>query len=148
MVAIIGVAGLAGCGRQVSITPPADPPPGCLALSENVPDTVDGAGRRPTTPESSATAAWGEPPIVMRCGVQRPGALTPTSVLLEIDAVGWLPEPLEAGIVFTSVDWPSAEEPIYVEVAIPDAYASPGSIVADLTAALATTVMQTRATGS
>lgn len=75
----------------------------------------------------------------MRCGVSRPAAATPTAVLLEVDTIGWLPETLDAGIVFTSIDWPTSEEPIYIEVAIPDAYASPGSVVADLTSALTLT---------
>ncbi len=136
LVGFIGVLGLAGCGRQVAVTPPADILPACQALAENLPETLDGAGRRPTTPDSAATAAWGEPPLVMRCGVDRPEALTATSVLLEVNSVGWLPEPLEAGIIFTAVDWPSAEDPIFVEISIPDVYASPGSVVADLTAAL------------
>lgn len=138
-VVALTVFGVTGCGRQVSVTPPADPPAACAALAQNLPDTLDGAGRRPTTPDSPATAAWGEPPIVMRCGVPRPAAATPTAVLLEVDTIGWLPEPLDAGIVFTSIDWPTSEEPIYIEVAIPDAYASPGSVVADLTSALTLT---------
>lgn len=138
-IGILSLVGLSGCGRQVAVTAPSDPPTACRELQANLPDTLDGAGRRPTTPDSPATAAWGEPPLVMRCGVPRPPALEPTSVLLDVDSVGWLPEPLEAGTLFTSVDWPTSEQPVYVEIAIPDAYAAPGSIVADLTAALTAT---------
>lgn len=125
--------------------PPPQAPPACAELVAALPDTVDGAGTRPTSPQSAATAAWGEPPIVLRCGVARPAAVTPTSVLLEVDGIGWFPEPLEAGTVFTAVQLDGLEfdglegfdDPaLYLEVIIPDAYTSPGGIIADISSAL------------
>ena len=148
LVATLLTAGLAvtGCGRQVAVEPPPQAPPICADLVAALPDTVDGAGRRPTTPDSPATAAWGEPPIVVRCGVPRPSALTPTSVLLEVGGIGWLPEPLSAGTVFTAVEFASADLDgagaalPFVEVAIPEAYLSPGGIIADISGAVASSL--------
>jgi hypothetical protein len=139
------VAGLAltGCGRQVAVEPPQQAPAICSDLVAGLPETVDGAGRRPTTPASPATAAWGEPPIVVRCGVARPAALTSTSVLLEVEGIGWLPEPLAAGTLFTAVEFPDSEPGQasvlpFLEVAIPQEYQSPGGIIADISAAITT----------
>jgi hypothetical protein len=142
--ALIAVVLASGCGRQVAVEPPPQLTPGCSERVAALPDIVDGAGRRPTSPRSEATAAWGEPPIVLRCGVARPSALESTSVLLEVDGIGWFPEPLEAGTVFTAVTFdPEAfdsdgfvdTEP-FIEVIIPDAYSSPGGIIADISSAL------------
>lgn len=151
------LATMTGCGRQVAIEPPPDPPPICADLIENLPDSVDGSGRRPTSPDSDATAAWGEPPIVLRCGVPRPDALDSTSVLFDVDGIPWFPEDLQAGVVFTTIipvglpvgpdpstipdsDDPASDDPTsgyaYVEVIVPAAYPSPGSVIADLTPAL------------
>ena len=139
----LGVLVLCGCGRQVAVTPPevtdgtnAGIPQACQRVEPELPDTVDGAGRRPTTPDSPATAAWGDPAITWRCGVPRPSALTATSVLIEVGGISWLPEELTAGTLFTAVEWPDGERPVYAEVAIPDAYAAPGGILADLAPAL------------
>lgn len=140
---VIGLI-LTGCGRQVAVEPPSQPPAICSALVAGLPPAVDGAGQRPTTPDSPATAAWGEPPIVLRCGVSPPAALSPTSVLLEVDGIGWLPEPLEAGTVFTAVEFDGGElggedaSTLFIEVVIPQAYASPGGIIADISSGLRT----------
>lgn len=138
---VVGLV-LSGCGRQVAVEPPPQPPEICSDLVAGLPPAVDGAGQRPTTPASPATAAWGEPPIVLRCGVSRPAALSPTSVLLEVDGIGWLPEPLEAGTVFTAVEFdgagPGGEDAstLFIEVVIPQAYPSPGGIIADISSGL------------
>ena len=141
--ALVAALALTGCGRQVAVEPPQQPPAICSDLIDALPETVDGAGRRPTTPASPATAAWGEPPIVVRCGVAQPAALTSTSVLLEVNGIGWLPEPLAAGTLFTAVEFPDSEpgqasELPFVEVAIPQEYQSPGGIISDISAAITT----------
>jgi hypothetical protein len=140
VIALVAIATLSACGRQVSVEPPnpstADVMQRCSQLVAALPDTVDGAARRPTTPESPTTAAWGEPPIVLRCGVSAPSAFTPTSTVVEIGGIAWFPEELTAGVIFTTTDWPSDAEAIYVEVAVPDRYESPAAIVTDISMAL------------
>lgn len=131
-VAVCAVALLGACGRQVGVAPPDSPAPACAAV--RLPETVAGAGLRPTGEDG--TAAWGEPPITWRCGVARPAALQPTSTLLDVDGVGWLPIAGQGGSAFIAVDWPTTESPVYVEVVVPDAYDSPGSILAEVSDAL------------
>ena len=114
------------------MAPPESPAPACSSIS--YPETVAGAGRRPTTQEG--TAAWGEPPITLRCGVPRPSALVPTSPLIDVDGIGWLPIEGQGGSAFVAVDWPSEQAPVYVEVIVPAAYAAPADVLADISPAL------------
>lgn len=131
-VAIALLLTLAACGRQVAVPAPDAPSSACTAIT--LPDTVAGAGARPT--EAPDTAAWGEPPITWRCGVQRPAALTATSRLLEVGGVGWLPIDGVGGTGFVATTWPTPDAPVYVEVLVPDAYAAPADVLADLSPAL------------
>jgi hypothetical protein len=136
VLAVALVALMSACGRQVAVDPP-EPDSAyvgqqCDELASGLPQTVDGAGRRPTTPNIPSTAAWGEPPIVLRCGVQRPAAFSPTSTVVDVAGITWFPEELTAGVLFTAVDWPSSGQPVFIEVAIPDRYESPAAIITDI----------------
>lgn len=124
--------GLSACGRTVAVPAPDSPSPVCTEVT--LPETVNGAGLRPTS--EPGTAAWGEPPITWRCGVPRPGQLAADSALLEVDGIAWLPVPAQGGDVFYAVSWPTADAPVYVEVAVPDAYAAPADVLLDLAPAL------------
>lgn len=111
-------------------TPDAATQDVCSALSARLPDTVAGLDRRTTTPPTSNTAAWGDPPIVLRCGVPRPAALTATSQLYTVDGVDWFPEALTEGTLLTTYG-----RTAYVEVTVPRTYPA-GAAVSDLTAAI------------
>lgn len=114
---------LSGCSAAVSVTPPAVPSPPvaavCAALQKALPDTLAGQPRRDTTPTSSLTAAWGDPPIVLRCGGPAPPGLTPTSQVTNVNGVDWFPEPLTAGYRFTTTG-----RTAYVELVVPTRYAA------------------------
>lgn len=82
-----------------------------------LPGTVADQQRRDVS--SAGAAAWGDPPITLRCGVDLPAAYTPTSRLIDADGVAWLSESVDGGSRFTSVrtsprievSVPSAQEP-------------------------------------
>ncbi|TKV61428.1 DUF3515 domain-containing protein [Nakamurella flava] len=86
--------------------------PACVALMRALPDqlagldrrTVSGLGALPDVSGSAtsapadqadldvgAVAAWGEPPVVLRCGVQTPTELTCSAPVQVVDGVTWLP---------------------------------------------------------
>ena len=131
--ALAAAALVSGCGRQVAVPAPDAPAPACDQVT--IPATVSGAGLRPTT--EPGTAAWGEPPITYRCGVDRPAALAPTSRLLDVGGIGWLPIEGAGGTGFIAVTWPAQSEPVYVEVLVPAEYAAPADVLIDISAALA-----------
>jgi hypothetical protein len=98
----------------VAVDVPDAPGPGCARLHEALPDEVDGRDRRDTEPASRRTAAWGDPPLLLRCGVPRPPGLTPTSEVLEVDGVEWFLTERSRAFVFTTV-----RRTPYVEVRVP-----------------------------
>lgn len=69
-----------------------------------------------TEPDSPYVVAWGDPPVVLRCGVARPAGLTPGSseLVFITGGVYWLPVQDKSSTVFTSVD-----RSVYVEVRVP-----------------------------
>ncbi len=115
---------------------PYEPVPGtaqvCAALLEVLPDTVLDAERREVEPGDVPAAAWGSPPIVLRCGVPSP---PPGDALMEVNGVAWLPTPGAGGSFLTTTG-----RVAYVEVAVPEAYDPPANAVVDLAAAVEATV--------
>jgi hypothetical protein len=108
----VGMAALtlaaAGCTGQVAVSPPPPPAPqaarACAALAQALPAELDPIGaRRKVTPASQLTAAWGDPPAALRCGVDRPRALTATATLVTVNGVDWFAEELTQGSLMTTV---------------------------------------------
>jgi hypothetical protein len=87
----------------VPVRVPDGPAAGCGPLHDALPQSLDGRHRAGTRPSSTRTAAWGHPPVVLRCGVGRPAGLTATSQVIEVNGVEWfLTEPTPP-YVFTTV---------------------------------------------
>ena len=126
-----------------------DPAPGaeaartCAALVDALPSSVDGAQRRDVEPAGVAAAAWGDPAIVLRCGVRRPDGLDEFATCQEANGVGWyVPEEQITGsplpLTITTVD-----REVYVEVSLPEESWPPANAMVDLAAAIKQTVPQT-----
>ncbi len=109
-----GPVGLAG------VPAPAADSADCLRLIAALPEKLDGGEhgtlerRQLAAPAPAGAAAWGEPPVVLRCGLERPPDLTATSRLLAISGVQFLEIPHPG----TST-WVAVDRPVYVVVALP-----------------------------
>jgi hypothetical protein len=105
---------LSACGSEpaVRVAVPEGPGSGCARLADRLPDELDGRDRRDTAPSSSRTAAWGDPAVVLRCGVDRPAGLTGKEEIV-VDGVGWVLAERRAAYVFTT-----AELGTYVQVRV------------------------------
>ncbi|RZS39275.1 uncharacterized protein DUF3515 [Herbihabitans rhizosphaerae] len=96
----------------VPVPAPAADSPDCASLLPALPAVVVSNGeqwpRLPLAePAPRATAAWGTPtgdPAILRCGLDRPAELTPTSALREVNGVRWLPVSREDATTFWAVD--------------------------------------------
>ena len=92
---IVGLATLAGCGSSNRVAVDAPRPTGqiasaCANLIARLPDDLAvGERRRPTRPTSPYTAAFGDPPVIVRCGVAIP-RYDPTADVLTVGGVEWL----------------------------------------------------------
>lgn len=117
----------------VSVAPP--PPPNattqaaCTKVLAQLPVTLDYGGTtlvaRPALSTSTFVTAWGDPAVVLRCGVGRPSALMPGNAtqIFSADGAGgvfWLPVRTSSHTVWTSVD-----RAVYIEVTVPNAYRTP-----------------------
>ncbi|MDQ3463184.1 MAG: DUF3515 domain-containing protein [Actinomycetota bacterium] len=99
------------------VTPDADRL--CPTLMGGLPLVLADSQARPVRSASAYAAAWGDPPIVLRCGVPAPPELAADSSLLQINGVAWFTEPGEDGTVWTAVD-----REVYVDVQVPSGQAS------------------------
>jgi hypothetical protein len=112
---------LGGCGSGVLVDAyPTEPGSDavCGPLLADLPPTVDGLERRDLDQDVPA-AAWGDPPVVLRCGVPTPEAFGPTSRCDVVDGVDWFSERTADGVLLTtvgraanvSVDVPAVHDP-------------------------------------
>ncbi|WP_326781386.1 DUF3515 domain-containing protein [Streptomyces longwoodensis] len=133
---LIGLPALAlllitvGCSSADDGASAAVPRPGaraaalCRTLDGVLPATVDDESREDPEPASQLTAGWGNPAIILRCGVPRPPkmvdpsvsqGLDPDAVAGGVDGVDWLMEKADGGVYrFTT-----ASRLAYVEVTVP-----------------------------
>jgi hypothetical protein len=106
---------------------------GCTAVLQVLPERLAGLAPRVvhSTPSSSFVVAWGDPPIVLRCGVPRPASLRPgdTELLTGVNGVFFSKRTDGDASVFTVVD-----RAVYIEVRVPAKYG--GGPLAPLAAAI------------
>ena len=126
--------GVAGCGSRVSVEPTgvggADRE-ACERLVADLPERVSDQPRRETE-DDALGAAWGDPPIVLRCGVGTPEGYDKFSGCQTVNGLDWfVPEDTitdqGADVVLTTI----GREPA-VEVAVPAAYRPPVATMVDL----------------
>jgi hypothetical protein len=120
---------LSGCSSAVEVGGPTRGPAQCRALVRELPDTVDGQTRRDVQPQQALAAAWGDPAIVLRCGVPAPGALTAASSCAEVNGVGWFAEQRADAWRFTTIG-----RSANVQVQVPYDYQPAADALVDLAA--------------
>jgi uncharacterized protein DUF3515 len=125
---VVGVLIAAAMVRAQALDPlglavvpaPASGSADCVRLLTALPEELEGgelgtlAHRRLAAPVPAGAAGWGEPPVVLRCGLDRPAALTATSRLLDISGVQFL----EIASPGTST-WVAVDRSVYIVVALP-----------------------------
>jgi Protein of unknown function (DUF3515) len=111
-------------------TPSATAGRDCPAVISHLPAALAGKPARQARSKSSPyVASWGDPPLILRCGVPRPAGYTGGSELTVVDGVQWLPDKRGTETVWTAVDRGS-----YVELTIPGGFT--GTAVVELSQAL------------
>ena len=94
------------------VTPEADA--SCPALMAALPLELAGEPSRPVQSDTPYAYAWGEPPIVLVCGVDRPAGLEPTSPLIQINGVNWFVDTGDP----EQVVWTAVDRPVHVQVTV------------------------------
>ena len=103
----------------------------CTKLVASLPGHVSDQEQRETK-GNPLGAAWGDPPIVLRCGVGKPAGYDQFSACQVVDGLGWfVPEETmddqDADVVMTTV----GREPA-VQVTVPATYRPPAAVMVDL----------------
>jgi hypothetical protein len=134
----LSIALLGACARPVEVsapTPAPDVAEACAAFTAALPDELSTVGkRRDVTPRSDVTAAYGDPPVGVRCGVPDPTATGADPALVAVDGIDWIAQELTGGWRLTSVG-----RAANVEITVPTDQGPAPSVAADL----ATTIRAT-----
>lgn len=152
-VARLGVAGallgvlLSGCGQdavRIDATPdPADQKT-CRELLDALPAQVADQPSRTVEPDGAWGAAWGDPAIVLTCGVEPPHGFRRTSSCTTVDGVDWfLPEKQLEATEPRELTMTTVNRAVYVEVRMPPDYWPPATTLADVSTVIRRTVEKT-----
>ncbi len=102
----------------------------CRALTAALPDEVDpGVERREVLSDRTRTAAWGDPPVTLECGVPDPDR--PEEPIF-INGVAWSVRDIGAGF-----RWTTKDRAVNVAVEIPSAYENGAEIVLPISTVVA-----------
>ncbi len=116
------------------VTPEADEL--CPGLMADLPLELAGEPSRRVDSDTLHAYAWGEPPTVLVCGVDRPDGFTVSSGLIQINGVQWFVDTSDPEVTV----WTAVDRPVYVEVQVPSSSDSAG--VTELTVPIAANLDQ------
>jgi hypothetical protein len=111
----------------------------CRALLAKLPKQLGSHPSRPVSPTTAAerAAAWGDPPIVLRCGVGAPATTKGVGQVLTFNGVSWLYKDGSNGTLIVQ----AIGRKVAVELDVPPAYAgSPATLLGPLTSPLTSTI--------
>jgi hypothetical protein len=85
----------------------------CRRVVAGLPGAIPSGPRRPVTGDIEQSAAYGDPPVVLRCGVALP-SVPPTAVVATLNGVCWY-----AVAVGASSEWTTVDRVVPVTVTVP-----------------------------
>ena len=94
----------------------------CPALMTDMPLELAGQVSRRVDSDTPFAYAWGDPPTVLVCGVDRPEGFTASSGLIQINGVQWFVDTADPEVTV----WTTVDRPVYVEVQVPSSSDSAG----------------------
>lgn len=97
--------------------PPAPPEAAapCEAVMRALPLELAGEQSRPVASDSPFVYAWGDPAVVLVCGVDRPAGWVTTAAAIQINGVQWFVDTSDPA----TTTWTTVDRPVYVEVRLP-----------------------------
>jgi hypothetical protein len=94
-------------------TPQADA--SCPALMSTLPLELAGEPSRRVGSDTPYAYAWGDPPIVLVCGVDRPAGFVVGVSAIQINGVQWFVDTSDP----ESTVWTTIDRPVYVRITLP-----------------------------
>ena len=100
----------------------------CAQLVDRLPTHLGGHRSRVVDPPSPLTHAWGDPAIVLRCGVPKPAGYSRTSVnSTDVDGVLWFQQ-----VTRDSVRWTAVRRQVNIELTVPTSYPAQGGFLVEI----------------
>jgi Protein of unknown function (DUF3515) len=130
---------VAGCATDTLGVAVPSPPSNaitaaCARLGDQLPSQIEGLNPRLTHPRSPLVHAWGNRPVVLRCGVPLPsGYSAHSAAATTVNGVLWYQQIEGARVVWTTV-----RKLANVELTVPTSYAAQGGFLVDLAAPIQT----------
>ncbi|MDA2988586.1 MAG: hypothetical protein O2815_05845 [Actinomycetota bacterium] len=100
LIASVSVLALTACSRPVAVQAP-DASVECEPVLSASPIRLLGELQRETTPRNAAAIAWGDPPIVLACGIDH--EVPADAQVITIEGIDWVAEETDTGTVFTTL---------------------------------------------
>jgi hypothetical protein len=108
----------------------------CARVLGALPTALGGRSARPVTAAPDRVVAWGNPAVVLRCGVPAVTVPPDTNKQFEISGVRWLAAARGSVVLFTTTD-----RTVPVEVTVPaTTAANPADAIAELSPAIGKTI--------
>jgi hypothetical protein len=95
------------------VTPEAEA--SCPALMSGLPLELAGEPSRRVQSDSPYAYAWGDPPITLICGVERPAGFVVGVSAIQINGVQWYVDTADP----ESTVWTTVDRPVYVQITLP-----------------------------
>jgi hypothetical protein len=95
------------------VTPEAEA--ACPALMGTLPLELAGETSRRVQSDSPYAYAWGEPPVVLICGVDRPAGFVVGVSAIQINGVQWYVDTSDPDATV----WTAVDRPVYVQITLP-----------------------------
>ena len=129
-----------GCGQSVlKINPPVPANAivaTCARLVDSLPNVLEGLNSRVVSPRSPLVHAWGDRPVVVRCGVPKPGGYDPNSPSTTVvNGVSWFQQ-----VGSKIVTWTAVRKTANIELSVPTSYDEQGKFLVDIGAAISATL--------
>jgi hypothetical protein len=111
----------------------------CSHLSNLLPEQLESLRPRVISPRSPLVHAWGDPAIVLSCGVGVPAGYSPTSsATTVVNGVRWFQQPGPKMVV-----WTALRPGVNVRLVVPTSYLDQGSFLVDLAGPLTAALPRT-----
>ena len=116
------VSGASSTAREDLPVLPVDVPPvtpgadaSCPALMKTLPIELSGEPSRRVKSDTPFAYAWGDPPVVLVCGVDRPAGYVVGASAIQINGVQFY---VDTDDPDTTV-WTTVDRPVYVQISLP-----------------------------